>query len=237
MTPEQLAETVAAAVAAAVDAGELAVALPETVTVERPKDRAHGDYATNVALRLAKEAGRPPRAVAELLATRLGAADGIASVDVAGPGFLNIRLAAGAAGELVRKILDAGERYGRSDAFAGQRVNLEFVSANPTGPLHLGHTRWAAVGDALARILTAAGATVTREFYVNDAGSQMDKFGESLMLRAHGRPVPEGLYEGAYVKDLAEQIVAEDPALTALPEEEKTQAFRAAGQRLQFRLQ
>ncbi len=237
MTPEQLARTVLDAVAGAVADGELAVAVPETVTVERPKNRDHGDYATNAALQLAKAAGRPPREVAELLAARLRTAPGIEGVDVAGPGFLNLRLAAGAAGELARTVVAAGAGYGRSDALAGQNVNLEFVSANPTGPLHLGHTRWAAVGDALGRILAAAGADVTREFYVNDAGNQMDKFGRSLMLRANGLDVPEGLYEGAYIKDLADQIVAEHPVLTMLPEDGQVEAFRAAGYKLQLRLQ
>jgi arginyl-tRNA synthetase len=237
VTPEQLAETVVDAVAAAVATGELAVAVPDSATVERPKNRDHGDYATNVALQLAKPAGLAPRLVAEVLAARLRAAEGIESVEIAGPGFLNIRLAAGAAGALARTIVDQGAKYGRSVSLAGQNVNLEFVSANPTGPLHLGHARWAAVGDALGRVLAAAGATVTREFYVNDAGSQMEKFGQSLMLRANGLDVPEGLYEGAYIKGLAAQILAEHPVLTSLPAEAQTQAFRTAGHKLQLRLQ
>jgi arginyl-tRNA synthetase len=207
------------------------------VTVERPKNRDHGDYAANVALQLAKAAGQPPRAVAELLAARLREVAGIEAVEIAGPGFLNFRLAAGAAGELARSIVAEGEKYGHTDTLDGQNVNLEFVSANPTGPLHLGHTRWAAVGDALGRVLAAAGADVTREFYVNDAGNQMDKFAQSLMLRANGQDVPEGLYEGEYIKDLAAQIVDEHPVLTMLPEEAQVEAFRTAGYKLQLRLQ
>ncbi|NUP51800.1 MAG: arginine--tRNA ligase [Catenulispora sp.] len=240
MTPEQLSQVVLETVHAAVADGELTLtAVPATVTVERPKNRDHGDYATNVALQLTKAAGIPPRAVAELLAERLRRIDGIAGVDIAGPGFLNLRLAAGAAGELAADIVAAGAGYGRSQAFAGQNVNLEFVSANPTGPLHLGHTRWAAVGDALGRLLEAAGATVTREFYINDAGNQMNNFGLSLALRANGQEVPEGqgLYEGAYIKDLAQAILEEHPVLTSLPEQAQVEAFRTAGYKMQLKLQ
>jgi arginyl-tRNA synthetase len=240
VTPEQLSQAVLDTVKAAVADGTLTLtAVPETVTVERPKNRDHGDYATNVALQLTKAAGLPPRALAELLAERLRGVEGIESVDIAGPGFLNLKLAAGAAGELAGSIVEQGEAYGRSETFAAHIVNLEFVSANPTGPLHLGHTRWAAVGDALGRLLEAAGADVTREFYINDAGNQMNNFGKSLMLRANGQDVPsgEGLYEGAYIKDLAQLILAEHPALTMLPEEGQIEAFRTAGYHLQLRLQ
>jgi arginyl-tRNA synthetase len=240
VTPEQLSQAVLDTVKAAVADGTLTLtAVPHTVTVERPKNRDHGDYATNVALQLTKAAGMPPRALAELLAERLRTVDGIAAVDVAGPGFLNLTLAAGAAGELARTIVEQGAAYGRSETFAAHIVNLEFVSANPTGPLHLGHTRWAAVGDALGRLLEAAGADVTREFYINDAGNQMNNFGKSLALRANGQEVPpgEGLYEGAYIKDLAQTILAEHPVLTELPEEAQVEAFRTAGYKLQLRLQ
>ncbi|NUR59191.1 MAG: arginine--tRNA ligase [Catenulispora sp.] len=245
MTPEQLSQAILDTLHAAIADGALTLtATPgvwpvRSVTVERPKNRDHGDYATNIALQLTKAAGMPPRALAELLAERLRRVAGIAAVDVAGPGFLNLRLAAGAAGGLALTIVEQGAEYGRSRTFAGQRVNLEFVSANPTGPLHLGHTRWAAVGDALGRLLEAAGAEVTREFYINDAGNQMNNFGLSLALRANGQDVPagQGLYEGAYIKDLAQAIVDEHPVLPSLPEDAQVEAFRTAGYKMQLRLQ
>ncbi|GAA2067082.1 arginine--tRNA ligase [Catenulispora yoronensis] len=245
MTPEQLSQVVLDTLNAAVADGTLTLTpVPgvwpaRTVTVERPKNRDHGDYATNVALQLTKAAGLPPRALAELLAERLRRVDGIAGAEIAGPGFLNLRLAAGAAGEIARTIAAQGADYGRSTTFTGQRINLEFVSANPTGPLHLGHTRWAAVGDALGRLLEAAGADVTREFYINDAGNQMNNFGLSLALRANGQDVPEGqgLYEGAYIKDLAQAVLDEHPVLTSLPEQAQVEAFRTAGYKTQLRLQ
>ena len=183
MTPEDVAEVVHAAIASAVAAQELALAQSPPVSdivIERPRNEAHGDYATNIAMRLARPAGRPPREVAAILASHVAAQPGIQSAEVAGPGFLNIVLDAAAAGELAAAVVAAGDAYGASDALAGVRINVEFISANPTGPLHLGHTRWAAVGDALARVLAAAGAEVVREFYINDRGVQMDRFGESL---------------------------------------------------------
>ncbi len=236
MTPDQLSSTIVDALRALVD--DDAVSLPDgaptTVVVERPRSKEHGDYATNVALQLAKKAGTNPRAFAELVADRLRAADGVAAVDVAGPGFLNITVAAGAQGAVAADVLAAGSAYGRNDALAGERINVEFISANPTGPLHLGHTRWAAVGDALARVLDAAGATVEREFYINDRGSQMDKFGASIEARAKGEPVPEDGYQGAYVDDLARQVLAEEPGILDLPDDERTIAFREAGYRIQL---
>ena len=236
MTPEQLSVAVREVLAAAVDAGE--VALPEgvsgDVTIERPRSRDHGDYATNVALRLAKGAGTNPRALAELLANRLRRVDGVAKVDVAGPGFLNITVSAAAQGELARAVVEAGENFGRGDALTGLKVNVEFISANPTGPLHLGHVRWAAVGDAMARVLDAAGAEVTREFYINDRGAQMDLFGASIMARAHGTEVPPDGYHGDYVSDLAKTIVDEHPEFLDLTEDEQRIAFREEGYRLQL---
>jgi arginyl-tRNA synthetase len=229
VTPEDLAALVLSAVRAAVDAGRLAVTVPNEVTVERPKNREHGDYASNVALRLAKSAGKPPRQVAEIIAGYLRSHDAIKQVAIAGPGFINVDLASAAQGQLARQIVDAGERYGESDTLHGQRINLEFISANPTGPLHLGHTRWAAVGDALARVLIKAAAEVTREFYVNDRGAQMDKFGASLMASAHGRPVPADGYHGGYIQDLAQAIVAEHPEVLDLPESEQLERFRDLG--------
>ncbi|MGN6242531.1 MAG: arginine--tRNA ligase [Motilibacteraceae bacterium] len=234
MTPAELSEAVLESLRAAVEAGELQVALPAEVRVERPKSKEHGDWATNVALQLAKPAGRPPREVAELLAARLREHAGISAVEVAGPGFLNVRLEAGAAGELARAIVQAGSAYGRGDALHGQAVDLEFISANPTGPLHLGHTRWAAVGDALARVLDAAGATVTREFYINDRGVQMDRFGASIMAAAHGEPTPEDGYHGEYVADLAREIVGDKREILDLPREEQLVAFREEGYRRQL---
>ncbi|HEX6518373.1 MAG TPA: arginine--tRNA ligase [Nocardioidaceae bacterium] len=236
MTPEQLSSAIVRALAALTDDGTLTLpgGVPERVVVERPKVREHGDYATNVALQLAKKAGVAPRELASLLAARLEGVQGIASVEVAGPGFLNIRVAAEAQGAVAAQVVAAGPSYGTSDTLAGTSVNVEFISANPTGPLHLGHTRWAVVGDAIARVLQAAGAAVTREFYINDRGSQMDKFGASLEASALGKPVPEDGYHGDYVHDLAKRIVAEDPEVLDLPEAERTGAFREAGYALQL---
>jgi arginyl-tRNA synthetase len=238
MTPAELSAALLGALSAAIEAGDLPpVDLPAAVTVERPKNPEHGDYATNVALQLAKSAGVPPRAFAEVLATRLRGSAGIAGVEVAGPGFLNVTLDTAAQGELARAIVRAGSAYGRSDLLAGTSVNLEFISANPTGPLHLGHTRWAALGDAIARVLEAAGAAVTREFYVNDRGVQMDKFGVSIMAAAHGEPAPEDGYQGAYIGDLARQIVAEVPGILDLPGNEQWVAFREEGYTRQLKQQ
>ncbi len=210
---------------------------PTKVTIERPRSAEHGDYATNVALQLAKAAGRPPREVATVLAARIQSLPGIAAVDIAGPGFLNITLDAAAQGELARTIVGQGEQYGRVTTMAGARVNVEFISANPTGPLHLGHTRWAAVGDAIARVVEAAGAEVAREFYINDRGVQMDRFGESLREAAHGRPAPEDGYRGGYITDLAAAIVAEHPEYLDLPVDEQLIVFREAGYVLQLKQQ
>ena len=234
MSPDDLSVAVRAAVRAAVDAGELAATVPAEVRVVRSKSRDHGDYATNIALQLATTAGRPPREVAELLADRLRGIEGIAAVDVAGPGFLNMTLGSAAQGALARVVVEAGEAYGRSQTLTGKRINLEFISANPTGPLHLGHTRWAAVGDALARVLSAAGAEVAREFYVNDRGVQMDRFGASILAHAEGRPVPEDGYRGEYVGELAKEIVTEEPGLLELPADERLAAFREAGYQRQL---
>jgi arginyl-tRNA synthetase len=234
VTPEQLRDVVRTAVAAAVERGVLAVPVPDEVVVERPKNPEHGDYATNVALRLAKPAGQPPRTVAEVLAEELRARPGIAAVDVAGPGFLNITLAEGALGRIAVQAVTAGPAYGHTDTLAGQKLNLEFVSANPTGPVHIGGTRWAAVGDALGRLLEASGATVAREYYFNDAGAQIDRFACSLMAAAHGRPVPEDGYAGDYVGEIAAQVVAAEPSVLDLPEERQQERFRERGVELMF---
>jgi arginyl-tRNA synthetase len=229
VTPEQLRDVVRAAVTAVVDRGALAVAVPDEVVVERPKNPEHGDYATNVALRLAKPAGRPPREVAELVAEQLRTDEGIARVDVAGPGFLNITLATDALGQIAVRAVAAGETYGRTDHLAGQRLNLEFVSANPTGPVHIGGSRWAAVGDAIGRLLEASGAEVTREYYINDAGAQIDRFARSLQAAAIGRPVPEDGYGGTYIADIAASVVAEVPDVLGRDEAEQVQVFRDRG--------
>jgi arginyl-tRNA synthetase len=234
VTPAELSRTVLAVVRSTVDDGDLAVAVPESATVERPKNKAHGDYATNVALQLAKPAGRPPREVAELLATRLRRATGVAAVDVAGPGFLNITLDSAAQGALARTIVQAGRDYGHGKALVGERINLEFVSANPTGPVHIGGVRWAAVGDALARVLEAAGASVTKEYYFNDAGAQIDRFARSLHAAALGRPAPEDGYGGAYIADIAGQILQAHPRALDLPAAEAEELFRVEGVELMF---
>jgi len=234
MTPEDLAVAARACVLALQAEGSLAGQAPDEVVIERPKNRDHGDYATPVALTLAKSVGRPPREVAQLIAERLLTVEGITEAEVAGPGFINIRLGAEAQGILARQVVDAGAAYGGSDLLTGRRFNVEFISANPTGPIHLGHTRWAAVGDALARVLSAAGAEVSTEFYINDRGVQMDRFGASVMAVAQGQPVPEDGYHGAYIVDLAASIVAEHPEYLTLPADDQLVAFREAAYALQL---
>ncbi len=237
MTPDELSEALSAALASAVADGTLALpadAVPASVHVERPRQREHGDWATNVALQLAKKAGVAPRVLAEDLAQRLAAHPGIKSVDIAGPGFLNITLDAAAAGELARTILTQGATYGNNDSEAGTRINLEFVSANPTGPIHIGGVRWAAVGDSLARVLQASGAVVEREYYFNDHGAQIDRFARSLLARAKGEPAPEDGYGGQYISDIAEAVIADaiaagDPDPRTLPDAEAQEVFRARG--------
>ncbi|WP_448003950.1 arginine--tRNA ligase [Agromyces bauzanensis] len=189
----------------------------DQVTLERPKLREHGDWASSIAMRVARPLGANPREIAAELATELGEVDGVASAEVAGPGFINIRLDAAAAGALAKTIVDAGPAYGHSDALAGNVINLEFVSANPTGPLHIGHTRWAALGDAMSRVLRAAGAEVANEYYINDAGTQMDNFGASVLAAAKGEPTPENGYPGPYISDLATRVLEREPHLLELP--------------------
>ncbi len=237
MTPAELSLALRAALVRAVDDGAVDLdltALPAELHVERPRQREHGDWATNIAMQLAKKAGVAPRLIAEAVAVRLREAPGVASVDVAGPGFLNITLDTAAAGELVRSIVEAGPAYGRTQELAGERVNLEFVSANPTGPIHIGGVRWAAVGDSLARVLQAAGAEVTREYYFNDHGAQIDRFARSLLARARGEEAPEDGYGGAYIEEIAGAVVAGElaegrPDPRTLPEAEAQEAFRAGG--------
>ena len=236
MTPEQLSDAFVAALAELVDEGIVVLpdGVPAHVLVERPKVREHGDYATNVAMQLGKKAGMNPRAFAQLLADRLAGRDDIASAEVAGPGFLNIRVATGAQGAVAAAVVAAGESYGTNDALAGQRINLEFISANPTGPLHLGHTRWAAVGGGLARVLRAAGAKVETEFYINDRGVQMDRFGASLLARARGEAPPEDGYHGEYVAELAKRVIERVPDVLSQPDDEQLATFREVGYELQL---
>jgi arginyl-tRNA synthetase len=230
VTPAALADLLhAVAVDVLTERGLDTAVLPETVTVERPRNPEHGDYATNLALRSAKKAGVAPAELAGWLATRLEDTDAIATAEVAGPGFLNLRLAADAQAGIVAGVLAAGEAYGHTDAFSDQTINLEFVSANPTGPIHLGGTRWAAVGDALGRVLASQGAAVTREYYVNDAGAQIDRFAESLIAAAEGRPVPENGYGGAYVAEVAQKVVATEEGVLDQPEDQKLAAFKRIG--------
>ena len=225
---DQLSADVQAAVARAFAAAGFTGQVPASITLERPKNRDHGDYATSIALQLAKEAGKSPRDVAAVLQLEIAKIAGVSAVDIAGPGFINITLNRATQAELVRTILTKKKEYGRGKALHGVAINLEFISANPTGPLHLGHTRWAAVGDALGRVLSAAGAAVTREFYINDRGRQMDLFGQSVQAAATGQPIPEDGYQGNYITDLAKEVVAANPKIATSEE------FREAAYKVQL---
>ena len=239
MNPDQLSTTIVAALTTLAEQGSLSLpdGIPSTVTVERPRRSGHGDYATNVAMQLAKRAGLSPRDLATSLAEQLRAAEGVAEVEVAGPGFLNITVDAGAQGIVAAQVVAAGAAYGSSEALRGERIDVEFISANPTGPLHLGHTRWAVVGDAVARVLEAAGASVAREFYINDRGNQMNLFGASVEAAALGEPVPDNGYHGGYIADLAQQVVAARPDVLELDGPARTEAFREAAYAVQLRQQ
>jgi len=213
--------------------------IPAQIILERPKNRDHGDYATSIALTLAKQANLQPRVIAQVIIDSMNSNNlltpaGISKTEIAGPGFINITLATASQAAIIPKIISAGKEYGSSNLLVGKKINLEFVSANPTGPLHLGHTRWAAVGDSLGRVLSAAGAEVTREFYVNDRGNQMDLFGASIRAAALNQPRPEAGYHGEYIEDLANQIQKSNPDLVSLPESESIAAFRDAGYKLQL---
>jgi arginyl-tRNA synthetase len=236
LTPADLSAAIVRIIAALQDDGALAAAeLPGEVVIERPKNREHGDWATNVAMQLAGKFGLNPRAFAELLAAELSKVDGIQKVDIAGPGFINITLSAAAAGELAKAIVEAGKAFGRGTDLAGVKLNLEFVSANPTGPIHMGGTRWAAVGDSLARVFEAQGAEVTREYYFNDHGAQIDRFARSLLARARGEAAPEDGYGGAYIQEIADRVLAETATdILSLPDDQAQEAFRAAGVDLMF---
>jgi len=230
-----LAAQIQAAISHAIERGDLIGTVPSTIPLERPKNRDHGDYASSIALQLAKPAGKNPRDVAELLKKDLEMLAEVSSVDIAGPGFINIKLNRASQADLVRTILQAKESYGKGNALAGVKINLEFISANPTGPLHLGHTRWAAVGDALGRVLSAAGADVVREFYINDRGNQMDLFGQSVQAAALGQPIPEDGYQGDYISDIAKAVVAENPEIINLDAQPRLIAFREAAYKWQIK--
>ena len=236
MTPEALSALLVETLRQLQSEGFLELGeLPSAVVVERPKNRDHGDWATNLALQLAGKFGLKPRELADKVAERLSSAEGVTKVDVAGPGFINVSVSAGAAGELAKTIVESGANFGKGDSLAGQNLNLEFVSANPTGPIHLGGTRWAAVGDSLARILQSQGAKVTREYYFNDHGAQIDRFARSLVASAQGEETPEDGYAGAYIDQIAKQVLDGTAVdILNLPADEAQEAFRAEGVELMF---
>lgn len=235
MNPVDLSVLIKETAVAVLSEHELDTAvLPETVTVERPRNPEHGDYATNLALQVANKAGVNPRELATWLAEALAKHDAIDVAEIAGPGFLNIRLAAAAQGAIVDQVRQAGANYGHNDAYKGQKINLEFVSANPTGPIHLGGTRWAAVGDSLGRVLEASGAEVTREYYFNDHGRQIDRFSNSLVAAAKGEPTPEDGYGGEYIQEIAANVQNQVPDALEGTEDEVREKFRAAGVEMMF---
>ena len=229
MNPDSLAEALLAVVtpiAASLRPDEALDLTASDIVLERPRNRDHGDWASNLAMRLAKPLGTNPRALAEQIVTALADVDGVASAEVAGPGFINIRLEAGAAGVLAKTIVAEGPAYGTNDSQAGVSVNVEFVSANPTGPLHIGHTRWAALGDSIVRLLLASGANAVREYYINDAGAQMERFGISVLAAAKGEPTPEGGYPGEYITELAGRVLDARPDLLGLPDDQQLTVAR-----------
>jgi arginyl-tRNA synthetase len=235
VTPADLAELLRdTASAVLAEQGLDIAALPAAVTVERPRNPDHGDYATNLALQIGKKVGVNPREFAGWLVQKLGTVDGITSAEAAGPGFVNLRIAASAQGLIVNNVIDAGPNYGHSDVLAGKNINLEFVSANPTGPIHIGGTRWAAVGDALGRLLSSQGADVVREYYFNDHGAQIDRFTRSLIAAAKGEPTPKDGYAGTYITDIAAQILEKAPDALSQPDAERHETFRSIGVDLMF---
>ena len=246
MSADSVQSKVASAILSALElakkSGLINCQIPEQIILDRPKNRDHGDYATSIALTLAKAANLQPRVIAEMIIKTLNENNllepaGISKVEIAGPGFINITLESASQASVVIEILSAGKKYGQGQSLAGKKINLEFVSANPTGPIHLGHTRWAAVGDSLGRVLSAAGAQVSREFYINDRGNQMDLFGQSLRAAALGIDRPENGYHGEYIADLANEITKANPEFTKLDEDAGIVAFREAGYKLQLDLQ
>lgn len=219
MNPDTLAEALLAVVtpiAASLRPDEALGIDASDIALERPRNRDHGDWASNVAMRLAKKLGTNPRELAQRIADEIVAVDGVKSAEVAGPGFINFRLDAAAAGVLAKTIVDAGAEYGSNDSQTGISVNVEFVSANPTGPLHIAHTRWAALGDSIVRLLLASGANAIREYYINDAGAQMQRFASSIIAAAKGDPTPEDGYPGQYIQTLAARVIEARPDVLEL---------------------
>lgn len=235
MTPADIAASILRIIASLQANGLLAAGeLPTDVTVERPKNRDHGDWATNVAMQSGAKLAANPREFANLLAAELAKEPGVEKVDVAGPGFINITLSAAAAGEIAKQIVLASNAFGTGNDLQGLKMNLEFVSANPTGPIHIGGTRWAAVGDSLARIFEAQGATVTREYYFNDHGAQIDRFARSLVAAARKEAAPEDGYAGEYINQIANQVLEQHPDAATLSDAEANEVFRAVGVELMF---
>jgi len=237
MTPEELSKTIKKSLESLISAKKIAVNDIPEIKIERPKSKDHGDYASNIALMVAKPAGVNPREVAQLLVDELSKNSAFKKVEIAGPGFLNFTLESASLGEVVRTIIKEANKYGHTNTLQGLNINVEFISANPTGPLHLGHTRWAAVGDALARVLVASGAKVAREFYINDRGTQIDKFGISICAAANNEAIPEDGYHGAYIKDLATEIVKEKPEILKLSKDKQVIEFREEGYKKQLKQQ
>ncbi|WP_293695650.1 arginine--tRNA ligase [uncultured Agrococcus sp.] len=236
MNPAALTRAVFAAAERAISRRNPEIAVTEAdIVLERPRQREHGDWATNVAMRFAKRVGTNPRELAADIASELTMTEGVAKAEVAGPGFINVVLDTAAAGELARAIVEEGDSFGFSDALADKVINLEFVSANPTGPIHMGGTRWAAVGDALARVLQTQGATVTREYYFNDHGAQIDRFARSLVAAHRGESAPEDGYGGLYIHDIAAKVAERyDGDLDGLDDAALQEAFRSTGVALMF---
>ncbi len=212
MIEDKLANLTRVALVKAIDTGSLNVTCPSKVEIERPREKAHGDWASNVAMALAKEAGQPPREIAQIIIENLENPDYLAGTEIAGPGFINFRLSLKWSHDSLTQICELGDAYGRLRADSPEKIQVEFVSANPVGPMHVGHGRWAALGDSLARLLEAAGHQVEREFYINDFGNQMRIFGASVAARYRelfGKPLelPENGYQGHYIIDIAQEIV------------------------------
>ena len=237
MTPEELSKTIKESLESLVTSQKLELPEIPEIKIERPKSKDHGDFASNIALMVSKSAGKNPREVAQLLVDVLSKNPGLKKVDIAGPGFLNFTLDSASLGELAKSILEQADKYGHTKTLNNETINIEFISANPTGPLHLGHTRWAAVGDAIARVLAASGAKVVREFYINDRGAQLDKFGVSICAAANNEAIPEDGYHGAYVKDLAAEIVKERPEILKLSKDKQEIEFREEGYKRQLKQQ
>ncbi len=230
-----LEQLLSKALSAAVESGALELdAVPEP-TLERPKDESHGDWACTIAMRLAKQAHKNPREIAQIVIDHIPANDMIDSCEIAGPGFINFRLSNASFQQIVSEVRAQGADYGRSTLSEPVKVNLEYVSANPTGPMHVGHGRWAALGDATARVMRHAGYDVDEEFYINDQGNQMNVFGNSIVVRyqqllGQDAEMPEACYGGAYVKDIAQAIIdADGDKWLFADEEERLVNFRERG--------